>query len=143
MSDFSCYITIDNTQNKYPLNLGNSMEDSGYWDPAPPQVIEPGTCINFRIHDPSGAYGSQAFCNYTSTNAAAQTINFSLYFSDPYSGDNTFDVESSGSGFSLNTQGLSGNCVTGNNPSDWSGARQGSVPPSGHPVSILATVQSL
>jgi len=142
MSDFSCYITIDNTQNKYPLTLGNSYAESGYWDPEPPQVVEPGTCINFRVHDPSGPNGSQGSCTYTT--GVNQEFSISLNVTDPYSGDNFFNVNVGGTGpFQVTSCGLTGNCVTGNNPPDWQGAEQGSVPSSGHPVSCLVTVQSL
>jgi hypothetical protein len=144
MSDFSCYITIDNTQNKYPLTLGDSYASSGYWDPSPPLVIEPGTCINFRVHDPSGPHGSQGRCNYTT--GVNQNCNIALNVSDPYNGSNLFFISVNGTGansFQIATCGLTGKSVTGNNPGDWRGAEQGGVPSSGHPLSCLVKVTSL
>lgn len=148
MSDYSCYFTIDNTQNKFPLNLVSSMENLGYWDPSPPQVVEAGQCIYFRAHDASGPNGSIGGCAYTTNNGVDPEITIGMSAIDPYSSGqpNTVYVNVTGNNvpqFGVVWKGLTGNNVTGNDPVDWENAYTGYIPQQGHPVSILVTITNL
>jgi hypothetical protein len=145
MSDFSCYITIDNTQNKYPLQLVSARNVSGNWEPvSPPQQVAAGACIYFQLRDPAGDDGSQGSCVYST--GENNDVSISVSFADPTGSDsNEFAVECSGAGFSTYTIascGISGNCVTGNGPDRWYEATPNGVPGSGHPVSGLVQVFS-
>jgi hypothetical protein len=127
MADFSSYVSIAISSLVPELRLGSAQANSGYWQPSPPQTIAPGTTVNFRLHDPSGPYGSDGSVSFI---AAGVTLN--VEFACPYWSSNNGGVNLVGANLALDWYAQS----------DSNGWNQGNVPGGGHPLYIAVFVRA-
>lgn len=63
--DYSCYIIVDNSNGKSPLQLTSFNASDGHYVVSPPQQIAPGQQGRFWVQDYPGAKGSGGSVNYS------------------------------------------------------------------------------
>ncbi|MFM6059978.1 MAG: hypothetical protein ACKPBT_17900, partial [Microcystis aeruginosa] len=75
--DYSCYVSIDNTQGKSTLTLTKpATNEHGYYVVSPPQQINPGEQVKFWLQDAPGLYGTQGSAVYSQVGGNSLTFDY-------------------------------------------------------------------
>lgn len=130
--DFSCYVTVYN-DTSYILAWTHEHASYGYWKKEP-EGTQPGDSeVTYVLADSTGIDGSGGSAEFQVFNQEVK-----LTFACPYgSSDNEATYSSQGTA-SVNIAvyaNTTPNFNWGTNPANW--GEEGSIPSSGHPLSIL------
>ena len=75
--DYSCYVSIDNTQGKSTLTLTKpATNEHGYYVVSPPQQINPGEQVKFWLQDAPGLSGTQGSAVYSQVGGNSLTFDY-------------------------------------------------------------------
>jgi predicted phosphodiesterase len=77
--DYSCYVTIDNSNGTSTLNLTQSNAEDGHYVVSPPKQILPGQKIKFWLQDYAGVVGTEGSVTY-SVGSKSMTFTYACPF---------------------------------------------------------------